>query len=132
LHTYLHIFVISEIYLKCHVYSKGFIYEYLFLSSSSSTYHKCRHCWGTCLPYGSHIRKTDYNPPHEPSATANTANQWDQRLKFLPKRELAWDNKFLVTHPMTDQSCLISAIARRPHWPRGHLARRQSFSLRLT
>jgi hypothetical protein len=34
-------------------------------------------------------------------------------LTCLPKHGGAQDNKFLVTHPMTDQRCLTSAIARR-------------------
>jgi hypothetical protein len=36
-------------------------------------------------------------------------------LKFLPKLGGARDNKFLVTHPMTNQRCLTSAIACRAH-----------------
>jgi hypothetical protein len=36
----------------------------------------------------------------------------DQRLNESSE---ARDNKFLVTHPMTDQYCLASAIVRRTH-----------------
>jgi hypothetical protein len=56
-------------------------------------------------------------PPREPSAgwwvltTANAAGTND--LTCLPKHGGAQDNKFLVTHPMTDQRYLASAIARR-------------------
>jgi hypothetical protein len=42
--------------------------------------------------------------------TANTAGTND--LTFLPKHGRARD-KFLVIHPMNDQRCLTSAIARR-------------------
>jgi hypothetical protein len=62
---------------------------------------------GTCLPYGLHIRKTGQNPPR----TANTAGTYG--LTCLPKDGEARDNTFLVTHPMTDQRCLTSAITRR-------------------
>jgi hypothetical protein len=44
------------------------------------------------------------------------------RLMCLPKHGGARRNKFLVTHPMTDQRCLTSAIARRAHCPRGRRA----------
>jgi hypothetical protein len=43
--------------------------------------------------------------------TANAAGT--NGLTCLPKHEGIRDNKFLVTHPMTDQRCLTSAIA---HW----------------
>jgi hypothetical protein len=43
--------------------------------------------------------------------TANAAETND--LTNLRKHEGARDNKFLVTHPMTNQRCLTSAIARR-------------------
>jgi hypothetical protein len=36
-------------------------------------------------------------------------------LTCLPKQGGARENKFLATHPMTDQRCLASAIARRAH-----------------
>jgi hypothetical protein len=52
--------------------------------------------------------------------TANTAN-----ITCLPRLQKlggARDNKFLVTHLMTDfwESCLTSASASRAHWPWGH------------
>jgi hypothetical protein len=56
-------------------------------------------------------------PPRGPSAvwlvltTANAAGT--NGLACLPKHGEARDNKFLVTHTMTDQRCLTSAIARR-------------------
>jgi hypothetical protein len=34
-------------------------------------------------------------------------------LTCLPKHGKILDNKFLVTHPMTDQRCLTSVIVRR-------------------
>jgi hypothetical protein len=43
--------------------------------------------------------------------TANPAGS--NGLTCLPKHGGARDNIFLVTHPMTDQHCLTSAIARR-------------------
>jgi hypothetical protein len=60
-------------------------------------------------------RRTGYNPPHGPSAdwvltTANAAGP--NGLTCLPKHGGA-RNKFLVSHLMTDQRCLTSAIARR-------------------
>jgi hypothetical protein len=61
------------------------------------------HCWGICLPYGLHIRRTGHNPPSEPSVNVTGANG----LTCLPKCGRACDSKFLVTHPMTDQRCLI-------------------------
>jgi hypothetical protein len=67
-------------------------------------------------PHGLHIRRTGHNPPRGPIAVwwvlkiANAAGT--NGLTWLPKRG-ARDNKFLVTHPMTDQRCLTSAIARR-------------------
>jgi hypothetical protein len=43
---------------------------------------------------------------------ANSCNAaGNNGLTCLPKHE-ARDNKFLVTHPMTDQRCLASTIAR--------------------
>jgi hypothetical protein len=56
-------------------------------------------------------------PPRGPSAgwrmltTANAAGT--NGLMCLPKHGGARDNKFLVNHPITDQRCLISAIACR-------------------
>jgi hypothetical protein len=43
-------------------------------------------------------------------------------LTYLPKHGGAWDNKLLVTHPMTDlfKWRLASAIARWAHWPLDH------------
>jgi hypothetical protein len=63
------------------------------------------------------IRRPGHNPPRRPSAgwwvlmTANASGT--NGLTCLPKNGRAQDNKFLVTHPMTDQSCLTSAIARQ-------------------
>jgi hypothetical protein len=42
----------------------------------------------------------------------------DQRLN-VPSEARARDNKFLVTHTMTDQRSLTSKIAREAHLPRG-------------
>jgi hypothetical protein len=73
-------------------------------------------CWDTVLPYGLHIRRTGH-PQRWPSAgwcvltTANAAGT--NGLTCFPKHGGGRDNKFLVTHPMTDQRCLTSAIARR-------------------
>jgi hypothetical protein len=38
---------------------------------------------------------------------------WDQRLNVPSEARSGLYNKFLVTHPMTDQHCLASAITRR-------------------
>jgi hypothetical protein len=67
-------------------------------------------------PYGLHIKRTGHNPPREPSAgwwvltTGNAAGT--NSLTCLTKHGGAGDNKFLVTHPMTGERCLTSAIAR--------------------
>jgi hypothetical protein len=58
-----------------------------------------------------------HNPPRASSVgwwgltMANAAGT--NGLTWLPKHGVGRDNKFLVTHPMTDQRCLTSAIARR-------------------
>jgi hypothetical protein len=58
------------------------------------------------FPNGIHIRRTVHNPPHGPSAgwwvltTANAAGTND--LTCLPRHGGAGDNKFLLTHPMTN------------------------------
>jgi hypothetical protein len=52
--------------------------------------------------------------------TANAAGT--NGLPCLPTYGGARDNKFLVTHPMTDQCCLAFAIVHRAHWPQGHQA----------
>jgi hypothetical protein len=68
------------------------------------------------LPYGFHIRRTGHNPPRGPSAgwwvltTADAAGT--NGLTSLRKHGGARENKFLATHPMTDQRCLSSAIPR--------------------
>jgi hypothetical protein len=75
------------------------------------------YCWGTGLPYVLHIRRMDHNLPRRPRAgwwvltTANAAET--NGLTCFPKHGGAPGIKFLVTHPMTDQRCLTSAIARR-------------------
>jgi hypothetical protein len=74
----------------------------------------------------SSYKKTAHNPPRGPSAdkcvltTTNAAGI--NGLTCLPKLFRARDNKFLVTHPVIDQSCLTFTIAHRAHWPRGHRA----------
>jgi hypothetical protein len=72
------------------------------------------------LLYGLHIGRTSLNRPPEPSAgwweltTANAANDCKTNgLMCLAQHGGARDSKFLVTHPMTDQHCLISAITCR-------------------
>jgi hypothetical protein len=56
---------------------------------SSSPAYGCHHCWGTGLPYGLPISRTDHNPPRGPSAdwwvltAANTAGT--NGLMCLPK-----------------------------------------------
>jgi hypothetical protein len=71
-------------------------------------------------------RRMGHITPCGPSAdgwslpTANTTGT--NGLTCLPKHGGARFNKFLVTHPMTDQCCLATAIVRRAHWPRGHRA----------
>jgi hypothetical protein len=71
------------------------------------------------IPYGLPTRKMGHNPPRGPSTdwsvltTANTAEI--NGLRCLRKHRGAQDNKFLVTHPMTNQCCLASAIVRRAH-----------------
>jgi hypothetical protein len=48
------------------------------------------------------------------SSSANTANTaWTDGLTCLQKHGGAPNNKFLVTHPMTHQYCLASAIGLR-------------------
>jgi hypothetical protein len=65
---------------------------------------------GTGLPYGSHIRRTCYNPPRGPSAdwwvltTANAART--NGLTCLPEHGGVRENKFLVPQPLIDQRCL--------------------------
>jgi hypothetical protein len=54
-----------------------------------------------------------YNPPRGPSADWVLTSAGTNGLTCLPKRGGTRDNKFLVTHPMTDQRGLASAIARR-------------------
>jgi hypothetical protein len=72
---------------------------------------------GPSIPYGLHIRRTDHNPPCGPSAgrwvltTANAAGA--NGLTYLSNHGRGRANTFLVTHPMTDQRCLTSTIARR-------------------
>jgi hypothetical protein len=67
----------------------------------------------TGLPYGLYIRNTTHNPPRGRwlPTTANATGT--DGLTCLPKHGGARDSKFLITHPMTDQRCLTSAIARR-------------------
>jgi hypothetical protein len=66
-----------------------------------------------------YTKKTGHNPHRGPSAgwwvlpTAYTSGTVG--LTCLPKHAGARDNKFLVTHPMTDQRCFASVIARRTH-----------------
>jgi hypothetical protein len=61
---------------------------------------------------GAHIRRTGHNPSRRPSVgwwvltTADAAGT--NGLTCLPKHRGAQDNKFLVTHPMTDQRGLTS------------------------
>jgi hypothetical protein len=67
--------------------------------------------------HGLHIRRTGHNTPRGPSAgwwvltTVNVAGI--NGLTCLPKHGEVQDNKFLVTHSMTDLRCLTSVIARR-------------------
>jgi hypothetical protein len=69
------------------------------------------------LPFRLNIRRTCHNPPRGPSTgwwvltIANAAGT--NGLTCLPKHEGAQDNKFLVTHPLTDQRCLTSAVTRQ-------------------
>jgi hypothetical protein len=64
-------------------------------------------------------KENPHSPPRERSAdwwvlmTANAAG--NNGLTCFPKHGGARDNKFLVTHPMTDQHCLISVIAHQAH-----------------
>jgi hypothetical protein len=75
------------------------------------------HCWATGFPYGLYIKRTSHNPTRGPSAswwvltTENTAGT--NGLTCFTKHGGTRDNTFLVTHPMTDQCYLTSAIARR-------------------
>jgi hypothetical protein len=72
-----------------------------FQTSSSSAY-ECPHYWGTGLPYGLHIKRTDHNPPRGPSAgwwvvtTAITART--NGLMCLPKDGAVRDNNFFFRH----------------------------------
>jgi hypothetical protein len=73
-----------------------------------------------------HIRRPGHNPPRWPSSewwvqtTANAAET--NGLTCFPKHGRARDNKFLVTHPMTDQRCLTSWSHGEAHSSRGHRA----------
>jgi hypothetical protein len=61
---------------------------------------------GTCLPYGLQIRRTGHNqPPVRVGGWVLTAANaaGTNGLTCFPKHGGARDNKFLVTHPMTDQ-----------------------------
>jgi hypothetical protein len=93
------------------------IFHVWYVLSLSSLAYQCSHCWGTGFPYGLYIRRTGHDPPRGPSAdwwvltAVNAAGT--NGLKCLPKHGRARDNKCLVTHLITDQSCLTSAIARR-------------------
>jgi hypothetical protein len=76
------------------------------------------HCWDTGLLYRLYIRKT--GKTHRAAQCrlvgANDCQcSRDQRLNVLPKHGEAGDDKFLVTHPMTNQCCLAFAILRRAH-----------------
>jgi hypothetical protein len=70
---------------------------------------------GTGLPYGLPTSRTGHKPPRGPSedwwvlTITNTART--NGLTCLAKHGGARDNTFLVTHPLTDQCCLASAIA---------------------
>jgi hypothetical protein len=58
---------------------------------------------------GFHIKTTGHNPPRGPSAmrwVPTTAAAGTNGLTCLPKHGAVRDNKFFVTHPMTDQCCL--------------------------
>jgi hypothetical protein len=69
--------------------------------------------WGTGLPYGLLTRRTGHNSPSADWWVLTTANATGTNsLTFLPKHG-ARDNKFLVTHPMTDQRCLASTTTRQ-------------------
>jgi hypothetical protein len=73
--------------------------------------------------YGLDIRRTLHKPPRRPSAdwwvptTANATK--NNSLMCFPKHGVAQDNKFLVTHWMTDLSidCSPSALTMGP-WAR--------------
>jgi hypothetical protein len=74
------------------------------------------------LPYELHIMRTGHYPPHEPSGARGGRNWWvltttnsarTNGSTFLAKH--VGDNKFLVTHPITDQRGLGPAITRRTH-----------------
>jgi hypothetical protein len=85
---------------------------------------------GTGLPYGLHIRRMGHNRPRGPIAdwwlltTANAAGT--NGLACYPKHGRARGTKFLVTHPMTDQSCLTSTIACQSALNAGHRALQSS------
>jgi hypothetical protein len=65
--------------------------------------------WFSGLPYGLTTRRTDHNPPRGPSldwwvlTTPNSAGTYG--LRCLAKHGGARANKFLITHPTTDQYC---------------------------
>jgi hypothetical protein len=71
-------------------------------------------------------RRTGHIPPRGPCAgwwVLTTANApGSNGLTCLPKHGGTRVNEFLVTHPMTDQRCLTSAIARRSALTAGHRA----------
>jgi hypothetical protein len=72
----------------------------------------CHYC-STGLPYGLHITGTGHNTPcwHSVGWWGLTTASWAVGLTCLLKHGGARDNTFLVTHPMTDQRCLTSAIS---------------------
>jgi hypothetical protein len=66
--------------------------------------------------YYRYIRRAGHTPPHGPIAgwwVLTTAKARTNDLTCLPKHGGTRDSTFLVNHPMTDQRCLTSAIARR-------------------
>jgi hypothetical protein len=73
-------------------------------------------CWGTGLPmdYQQGGRAITHHPVPVRIGGCDCKYSGTNGLTCLPKHGGARDNKFLVTHPMTDLS-LASAILRRAH-----------------
>jgi hypothetical protein len=63
--------------------------------------------------YRLHVRRTNHNPPRAPSVVTSTLVETGVGANDCrcSRDQSAFRNKFFVTHPMTDQCCLTSAIA---------------------
>jgi hypothetical protein len=121
IHTYIHFFFVNTYILYIETHRPN--------TNRHVHAHKCLQCAGiepatsgVVGKYSHHyatsaVIRTGHKPPSGLSAgwwvltTANAAGT--NGLTCLPKHGGFQDNKFLVTHTMTGQRCLASAIARQ-------------------